>query len=108
MCGLKLGIPESVFRRCSSKYLFLNILQTHWKAPVLESLFNEVKGLKACNLIKKRLQHRCFPAKFVKLLKKPSFTEHLWWLLFGFQKTDTRPFSYQKTDTKRNPWVAIY
>ena len=24
------------------------------------------------------------------------------------QKTDTRPLSYQKTDTKRNPWVAIY
>ena len=75
---------------------------------MLESVFNEVKGLKACNFIKKRLLHRCFSAKFVKLFKKPSFTEHLWSLLFGFQETDTKPFSYQKTDTKRNPWAAIY
>ena len=79
MGGLKLGIPEAVFRRCSSKYVFLDILQTHRKAPVLESLFNEVKGLKACSLIKKRLQHRCFAAKFVKLLRTHSFTAHLCW-----------------------------
>ena len=26
--------------------------------PVLESLFNKVAGLKACNFIEKRLQHR--------------------------------------------------
>ena len=25
-----------------------------------------------------------------------------------FTNIDTRPLSYQKTDTKRNPWVAIY
>ena len=29
------------------------------KAPVLESSFNKVAGLKTCNFIKKRLQHRC-------------------------------------------------
>ena len=28
---------------------------------MLESLFNKYAGLKACNFIKKRLQHRCFP-----------------------------------------------
>ena len=55
MCGLKLGIPEAVFRRCSSKQVFLNILQIHRKAPVSESLFNKVKDLKTCNFIKKRL-----------------------------------------------------
>ena len=32
----------------------------HRKAPVLESLFNKVACLKACNFIKKRLQHWCF------------------------------------------------
>ena len=67
MCGLKLGIPEAVFRRCSSKWVFLNILQTHRKAPVLESLFDKVKGLKACNFIKKRLRP-------VTLLKRDSNT----------------------------------
>ena len=31
----------------------------------------------ACNVIKKRPQHRCFPVKFEKFLKTPLFTEHL-------------------------------
>ena len=38
------------------------------KRPVLESLFNKVAGL-ACNVIKKRLQHRSFPVKFAKILR---------------------------------------
>ena len=29
--------------------------------PMLESLFNKVAGLKACNFIKNGLQHRYFP-----------------------------------------------
>ena len=37
----------------------------------LESLFNKVAGLKACNFIKKRVQHRCFPFKFEKFLRTP-------------------------------------
>ena len=32
----------------------------------------------ACNFIKKRLQHRCFPMKFTKSLRTPFFTEHLY------------------------------
>ena len=74
---------------------------------MFKSLFNKVKDLKGYGFIKNTLQQRSSPVKLVKLLRTP-FTEHLWWLLFEFQKTDTRPFSYQKTDTKRNPWVAIY
>ena len=38
---------------------------------MLESVFNKVAGLQACNFIKKRLQHRCFPVKFVKFLRTP-------------------------------------
>ena len=38
------------------------------KAPVLESLFNKVTGLKVRNLIKKRLQHGCFPVNISKFL----------------------------------------
>ena len=37
--------------------------------PVLVSLFNKVAGLQACNVIKKRLQHRCFPVNMVKFLR---------------------------------------
>ena len=36
---------------------------------MLESLFNKVAGLKACNFIKKRSQDRCFPVDFAKLLR---------------------------------------
>ena len=36
------------------------------EAPVLESLFNKVGGLQACNVIKKRLQHMYFLVNFDK------------------------------------------
>ena len=39
------------------------------KTPLLESLFNKASGLKTCNVIKKRLQHSCFPVKFAKYLR---------------------------------------
>ena len=38
---------------------------------MLESLFNKIAGLKVCNFIKKRLQHRCFPVNFRKFSKTP-------------------------------------
>ena len=34
-------------------------------------------------LLKKRLCHRCFPVNFVKFLRTPFFTEHIWWLLLN-------------------------
>ena len=37
---------KAVFRRCSSKYMFLKTLQILRKTPVLESLFKKVAGLK--------------------------------------------------------------
>ena len=56
----------------------------HRKTSVLESLFNKAAGLKACNSIKKRLQHSCFPVKLAKFLKTPFFTEEFQWLLLTF------------------------
>ena len=41
--------------------------------------FNKVAGL--LQLYYKRLQHRCFPVKFVKFLRTPFFAEHRRWLL---------------------------
>ena len=56
----------------------------HFKAKrVLESRFNEVAGLKACNFIKKRFQHRCFPVKFAKIFKNIYLEEHLRTTAFG-------------------------
>ena len=36
---------------------------------MLESLFNKVAGLKDCNFIKERLQHRCFSVNNAKFLR---------------------------------------
>ena len=51
---------------------------------MLESFFKNVAGLKACNFIKKRPEHRCFPvntAKFLVLLNSKSNCQRL---LFDF------------------------
>ena len=39
------------------------------KTPVLESLFNKVVGLKACNFITKSFQRWCFPVNIAKFLR---------------------------------------
>ena len=61
---------QSEFRSSRSqkffKIVFRKTSQYSQETPVLESLFNKVPGLKACILIKKRLQHRCFPLNFAK------------------------------------------
>ena len=41
---------------------------------MLESLFKKVPGFHTCNVIEKRLQHRCFPCK---IFKNTYFKEHL-------------------------------
>ena len=55
---------------------------------MLEFLFNKVAGLKACNFIKNRLQHRCFPIKFTNFLRTPFFTEHFRWLLLKIMNSN--------------------
>ena len=37
---------------------------------MLESLYNKVTGMKACNFIKKRFQHMCFPVNITKFLRR--------------------------------------
>ena len=46
----------------------------NWKTAMLESYFNKVKALQACNFIRERLQHRCFPVNIAKYLR----TVFLW------------------------------
>ena len=43
----------------------------HRKTPVLESIFNKLTGLHACNFIKKDSKYRSFPVKLTKFLKAP-------------------------------------
>ena len=56
--------PE-VFYKKRFSYKFRKI---HRKITVLEPLFNKVKDLRSETSLKKRLQHRCYPANFTKLL----------------------------------------
>ena len=61
-----------------------------FKISVLENLANFTgkhlcwslfKIKLACNFIKKRPQHRCFPVKFANFFRTDFFTEHVRWLL---------------------------
>ena len=71
------------------------------KTPVLVSLFNKFARLKACNFIEVRLQHKCFPVKF---LPTPIyFEEHL---LLILEMTDNNIFKFM-TITNTN-LVLIY
>ena len=64
-------IFRSNHRRFSIKKVFLKFRKFDRKTPVLESLFDKITGLKACNFILKRHQHRHFPVKFPKILRSP-------------------------------------
>ena len=68
---------------CSQMFFKLSVLKNFPNFTVLESLFNNVAGLQACNFFKKSLQRRCFPVKFAKFLGTSFFTEHLRWLLLS-------------------------
>ena len=65
------------FSRSNRPKLFCNeaVLKTfrkmYRKTPVMESLFNKVAILQACNFMKKRVQHRCFPVNITKFLWTP-------------------------------------
>ena len=68
---ISMKMSKADVRRCSSKLVFLKISQYLQETPVLESLANKVADLKACNFIKKILQHRCFHANIGKFLRIP-------------------------------------
>ena len=51
---------------------------------MLELLFSKVAGLQVFNFLKKRLEHRYFPANIPEFLRTSFFIEHLWWLLLQF------------------------
>ena len=56
------------------------------ETPVLGSLFNKAAALQACNFIKKKLQHRCFPVIIAKFLRIPILRNICERLLLYIQK----------------------
>ena len=67
---------KAVDQRCSVKKVFLEFSQNSQEKHLCQSLFNKVAGL-----LKRRIEHRCFPVNFAKFLRTPFFIEYLWWLL---------------------------
>ena len=57
ICSLDFRYTETVVRRCSSEQVLLKNLQCWSFRPY------------ACNLLKKRLQHKCFFVKFAKSIR---------------------------------------
>ena len=43
----------------------------HRNKPMLQSVFSKIAGEQACNVIKRRLQHKCFPVKIPQFLRTP-------------------------------------
>ena len=67
-CSIKKGVHKN-FTKFTGKHLRQSLF------------FNKVAGLRPATLVKKSLWHRCFPVNFVKFLRTPFLTEHLWCLL---------------------------
>ena len=83
-------VSEEVTQKCSLKEVFLNFLQNLEGNTCCEKhLF-----LQACNFIKKRLQHRCFP------VNSKLFLEQLWWLLLCFEASMKKSQSHLETEFK--------
>ena len=66
--------PPEVFCK---KGVLRNLTKFTGKHLCQSLFFNRVAGA-ACNFIKKRFLHRCFPVNFAKIFKNTYFTKHLW------------------------------
>ena len=87
--------------------LFLINLQAWRPTILLKRDFNT-----ACNFIKKRHQHRYFPAKFSILLRTPFFTKHHWWVLlkihFKIQGIITQTFKLLLNKKKKKKACDVF
>ena len=82
---LIIRISEAVVQSCSAKKAFLEFSQNSQEnTSARVSFLIKNLGPHACNLLRKRLWHRCLPVNFAKFLRAPCFMEHLWWLLLEF------------------------
>ena len=70
------------------------------------TVFKQVHNLKARNLIKKRLQHSCFPVKFAKFLRAPpilkNIYERLLLIFFNFNSYSWQDLSPSVQDVLQN------
>ena len=78
---------EAGARSSSVKKVLLEISQKSQENTCVKVSFLitlQDSGLGPATLLEKRLWHRCFNVNFVKFLRTPFHTEHLWWVLLFF------------------------
>ena len=71
--------------------------------------FNKIAGVRPTTLLKRRLWQRFFPVNSVKLLRKPFFTEHPWWLLLFISRQVFHDLRYRRTSCFKlllNTWAT--
>ena len=81
----KKAVPENA-TKITGKHLYQSLFFNKNAGFPLETFFYPLTfsgsiEMRPATLWKKRLRHKCFPVKFVKLLKTLFFIELLWWLL---------------------------
>ena len=102
--GMPVLTPQTVrFRSsCSQMFFKIGVLKNfanftgrhlYW-SPFL------IKLQTFCNFIKKRLQQRCLPVKFVKFLRTHSFTEHIRWPLLMLETCFTACLSFKQNSNR--------
>ena len=69
ICTLLCYIQQHSAKVFRKNLFSLKIPKLCWKAPLLESLFNNVADLQACKFIKRRLKQKCLPVKLTKFLR---------------------------------------
>ena len=70
-------LQKQVFADVFQKKYSKNFAKFTGKLVSWSLFFIKLQGMKFCNFIKKRLQHRCFLVNIVKLLRTAVFLEHL-------------------------------
>ena len=70
---------RSIVQKCSVKKILLEIPENSQENTCDRVSF--LIKLQAATLLKEKLWHRCLPVNFLKFLRTPFLTEHLWWLL---------------------------
>ena len=86
-------LAEKVSQKTLNRQKYFQIEPTFIEMYILKSLEVRLqipdaeantRGLRPATLLKKRLQHRCFPVNFANFLRTPFFAEHIQWLLLKY------------------------
>ena len=72
--------PNKILRRDTIS-IWTHEVTSEDESKMLRNRSSRPVGLRPTTLLKKRFWHKCFPVNFVKFLRTPFSTEHLWWLL---------------------------